>query len=35
MQENTRQPPSKLTIDGRKKYLEKSLKYKGTIELCA
>jgi hypothetical protein len=29
-------PPGKLIIDGRKKYSEKSLKYKlGIVELCA
>ncbi len=32
MQENIGWPLGKLTIDGRKQYLEKSLKYKGTVE---
>jgi hypothetical protein len=35
MQKNNRQPPSELTIDGKKRYSKKSLKYKGIIELCA
>jgi hypothetical protein len=34
MQKNNGWPPNEQTIDGRKQYLEKSLKYKGTIELC-
>jgi hypothetical protein len=32
---NIGQPPGKLTVDGRKRYLEKSLNYKGIAELCA
>jgi hypothetical protein len=35
MQENIGWPPSDLTIDARKQYSKKSLKYKGIVELCA
>jgi hypothetical protein len=34
MQENIEQPLGKLTIHGKKRHLEKSLKYKGIVELC-
>jgi hypothetical protein len=34
MQENIEQPLGKLTIHGKKWHLEKSLKYKGIVELC-
>jgi hypothetical protein len=35
MQENTKWPLGKLTIDGKIWYSEKSLKDKGTTKLCA
>jgi hypothetical protein len=35
MQKHIGRPLGKLTIDGRKQYSQKSLKYKGTVKLFA
>jgi hypothetical protein len=34
MQENIGWPPSDLTINGKKRYLKKSLKFNGIDEMC-